>query len=321
MKGFYFFIRDVVKMTEPFIFLCSEISGDDELYLVRWLQDEEVCKYLSDARDVSAAIGQITSRAGSHVLQCLFNRDGRFYMVYGKRKEPVGFVRLVVNNASTEIVIVIGDRKNWGKRYGTKTIRECMKIAFFELRSAKMVANIHRENKRSIGAFANAGFRMERETAKTLCFAITMDEYIKLIKGGFLVSGGIMITKIDKERLTKLISERLYSGRNTDKSLNDLENEINKATVVDPEHLPPDVISMNTKALLDLNGDELQVSLVYPEDADWSKGMLSVLSPVGVAILGYREGKTIKWEVPSGITEIRIKKVLYQPEAVGDYHL
>ncbi|MPN08809.1 Regulator of nucleoside diphosphate kinase [bioreactor metagenome] len=78
---------------------------------------------------------------------------------------------------------------------------------------------------------------------------------------------------------------------------------------------------MNSRVLMNLNGKDMEVSLVYPCDADWGENRLSVLSPVGTAILGYSEGDDIEWKVPSGTARITIKKLLYQPEARGDYHL
>ena len=63
------------------------------------------------------------------------------------------------------------------------------------------------------------------------------------------------------------------------------------------------------------------MALVYPEDADGSPGKLSVFSGVGTAILGYREGDAFDWRMPERTRHIRIGKVLYQPEAAGDFHL
>ena len=78
---------------------------------------------------------------------------------------------------------------------------------------------------------------------------------------------------------------------------------------------------MNTRALLHLDHEDIELTLVYPEDADLAKNKMSVLSPIGTAILGYKAGDIVEWEVPSGITQIHIKGILYQPEASGDYHL
>lgn len=135
------------------------------------------------------------------------------------------------------------------------------------------------------------------------------------------MSGQITITKNDKARLKKLIHHELSDGPQTEKSLRKLNSEIDKAKVVDIKELPKNVITMNSKVLVRLNGNEEEVTLVYPQDADLIENRISILSPVGTAILGYSEGDTIEWEVPSGVMEIHIKKILYQPEAAGDLHL
>ena len=78
---------------------------------------------------------------------------------------------------------------------------------------------------------------------------------------------------------------------------------------------------MNSKALLRLDDEEVEVALVYPEDADDGAGKLSVCSGIGTAILGYKEGDSFSWRMPNRTCHIRIGKVLYQPEAAGDFHL
>jgi regulator of nucleoside diphosphate kinase len=166
-------------MKEPFIFLCPEVTRQDALSLIGWLRDDEVRKYLSDSHDVSLSIEQVLEKVSLPVLTHLFSRDGRFYMAYTKDNIPVGFVRLLVKDSETEIVIVIGDRKNWGKRLGTSTIRESLKIAFFELRSKRVIARIHTENKRSIRAFLSSGFIPGHESASMKSFTLTMDDYIE----------------------------------------------------------------------------------------------------------------------------------------------
>lgn len=132
---------------------------------------------------------------------------------------------------------------------------------------------------------------------------------------------GIYITEIDKERLMKLIDTNLHSGKMQDKSLQNLEDEMNKATIVNPRQISQNIITMNSRVLLCIDEEEMEISLVYPSEADWSAKKVSIFSPIGTAILGYAEGDIIEWKVPSGITKIYIKKILYQPEAAGDYHM
>lgn len=309
-------------MKEPFIFLCPEVTREDALSLIGWLREYEVRKYLSDPHDVSRGIEQALEKVSLPVLTHLFSRDGRFYMAYTKENMPVGFVRLLVKGNETEIVIVIGDRKNWGKGLGAGTIRESLKIAFFELRSRRVIARIHSENRRSIRAFISAGFMPDHGSAAMKSFTLTMEDYIRSINKRAAVLDEIYITEIDKDRLKKLITDELWNGCiGTESSVRDLVRELERANIVGQKHIPRDVVTMNSKALLYLNEDEMEVSLVYPFDANPEKQKLSVLSPIGTAILGYGEGDSIEWEVPSGLARIHIRKILYQPEAAGDYHL
>lgn len=135
------------------------------------------------------------------------------------------------------------------------------------------------------------------------------------------MSTDIYVTNIDRKRITKLLEKTIEDSNTTDDSLKRLAEELNRVIVVEPRQISQDVITMNTKALIKLNDEEVEVSLVYPEEADLSEMRLSIFSPIGTAILGQKQGSTIEWEVPSGTSKIHIEKILYQPEAAGDYHL
>ena len=308
-------------MKEPFVFLCSEITRENALTLVKWLKDKEVTKYLSDPQDVSDSIEQVVYNTNLPVLTHLFNRDGRFYMVYNKQNKPVGFVRLGKRGFDYEIVIVIGDRSNWGRKLGTWAIKESIKIAFFDFRAKKVIANIQKENRRSLRAFVNNGFKLEKVGKSFRTFSITMDRYLMFVNGKAVLAARIYITETDMERLEKNLESVLHSENVPEKFILDLEYEISRATIVDPKQISDDIITMNSRVLLHLDGEEMEVSLVYPQDADPDSNKMSVLSPIGTAILGYGEGSEIEWELPSGVSKIHVKKVLYQPEAAGDYHL
>jgi regulator of nucleoside diphosphate kinase len=80
---------------------------------------------------------------------------------------------------------------------------------------------------------------------------------------------------------------------------------------------------MNSRVkLVDLESDEtMEYTLVFPQDADLAEGKISVLAPIGTAMLGYRVGDVFSWQVPSGERRIRVEAILYQPEAAGDYDL
>jgi regulator of nucleoside diphosphate kinase len=134
----------------------------------------------------------------------------------------------------------------------------------------------------------------------------------------------IYVTRIDRERLGKLIEiSRERDGEVNREYLNRLEEELERAETVEPQEVLPDVITIRSKVRLkDLHtGEEVVYSLVFPTEADFSAGKISVLAPVGTAMLGYRRGDVIEWVVPSGLRRLRVEEILYQPESAGAYHL
>ena len=135
------------------------------------------------------------------------------------------------------------------------------------------------------------------------------------------MSRQIFITQSDKDRLLELIYKAKYEDLKDNLNLQELETEINRAVVTSVEQLPANVITMNTKVILLMEDAEEEFTLVYPNEADILQNKISVLSPIGTAILGYSEGSVIGWKVPDGIVLIEVKKVLFQPEALGLYHL
>ena len=133
----------------------------------------------------------------------------------------------------------------------------------------------------------------------------------------------IFITSFDRERLDELIAVAIEFGDYNRNDLDDLAIELAQAKEVEPKSVPPTVVTMNSKVILrDLDtSEEMNYCLVFPKDADIASGAISVLAPLGTAILGYREGDVVELPVPSGKRQISIEKILYQPEAAGDFHL
>jgi regulator of nucleoside diphosphate kinase len=132
----------------------------------------------------------------------------------------------------------------------------------------------------------------------------------------------IFITAFDKMRLDDLVKVARKTNAQDREHLADLEAELKRANVVESNEVPADVVTMNSKVLfrnLD-SKEEMTYSLVFPEDANIESGAISILAPVGTALLGYREGSTVEWAVPSGRRRFKIEKILYQPEASGDLH-
>lgn len=304
-------------MSKPFISLCPEITRANALDLMDWMEDENVTRHLSDSRHVSRFIEQAVGRVQLPVLTHLFNQGGRFFMAYDRHDKPVGFVRLIKTGSDCEIVLVVGDREKWGRKLGSSALHEGMKLAFFDMRAEKLIAKIHPDNTRSLKAFLRCGFQLEGETATIKSYAMTSDRYLQRLREG--IAGDsyekIHITEIDQARLRNLIMHEQGPD------VVELEHEIERAVIVDAQQVASDVVTMNTRALLRLDDEKVEVNLVYPQDADGSPGKLSICSDIGTAILGYKEGDAIDWRVPDRTCHIRIEKVLYQPEAAGDFHL
>ncbi len=147
---------------------------------------------------------------------------------------------------------------------------------------------------------------------------------MKVIEATMSGEATIYITELDRQRLEKLIElagER--SRRSNHQYLTRLEEELERAETVAAEDVPPDVITMRSKVRLsDLDtGEGMVYTLVFPSESNFDEGKISVLAPVGTAMLGYRVGDTIEWQVPSGVRRLKVEELLYQPEAAGDYNL
>ncbi len=129
----------------------------------------------------------------------------------------------------------------------------------------------------------------------------------------------IIITSVDLTRLRNLLASP--AQRDSD-AAEALAEEIDRAEVVEPTQLPPDVVSMHsTVRLREKNtGRAFELTLVYPTEA--GEGRVSVLAPIGSALLGLAVGREIEWPLPGGQTaRIEVQGVIYQPEAAGlDLH-
>jgi regulator of nucleoside diphosphate kinase len=133
----------------------------------------------------------------------------------------------------------------------------------------------------------------------------------------------IQITEFDLRRLQQLLEEASHTNFRGREDLANLNAELARAEVVAPHEVPRTVITMNsTVALVDLEtGEEETYTLVFPEQADIVAGKISVLAPIGTAMLGYEVGDVFEWAVPAGKRNLQVKEILYQPEAAGDFHL
>lgn len=138
------------------------------------------------------------------------------------------------------------------------------------------------------------------------------------------INGVIWLTAQDYNRLRHLLAELTRRSRGMQAGVDTLEEILDLARVVHREKVPGNVVTMNSRVLFeDAHTDEQgTVTIVYPADVDPPSGKISVLSPVGAALLGEAEGSEVELPLPHGqLRRIRISNVLYQPEAQGDYVL
>lgn len=132
------------------------------------------------------------------------------------------------------------------------------------------------------------------------------------------VRDNIFITKSDYDRLRPLVDgARAFSGSDA-QSVGRLAQELDRAEIVERDALPGDVITMNSRATLkDLDSGEMkEYRLIFPTQERHGND-ISILAPIGTAMLGYRVGDVIEWQVPRGIRRLEVVEVLYQPEAQG----
>jgi regulator of nucleoside diphosphate kinase len=130
----------------------------------------------------------------------------------------------------------------------------------------------------------------------------------------------VVISSRDAERLDALLESlggRAFPGKA------ELEAELARADVVDPKDVPPTVVTMNStvKFRVESSKEEFQMTLVYPKDVDETGRTISILAPVGSALLGLAQGDQIEWPKPGGgVLKVHIQEILYQPERAGEYH-
>ena len=130
----------------------------------------------------------------------------------------------------------------------------------------------------------------------------------------------IVLSSLDAERLENLmdsLTDAVFPGKKN------LEEELVRADVVDPRDIPATVVTMNSTVRFRVEplADEFLLTLVYPNDSDAANGKISILTPVGSALLGLSQGDQIEWPKPDGgLLNVRIEEITYQPERSGEYH-
>lgn len=134
----------------------------------------------------------------------------------------------------------------------------------------------------------------------------------------------IWVTKTNLQRLVSLIERVRNQGeRQLYQYIDKLEEKLEFAESAVSEEIPSSVITMRSKVLLkDLaTGEEHFYAIVFPTEASYEEGKLSILSPLATALLGYRVGDTVEFQAPTRLRRLKVLEILYQPESAGDFNL
>lgn len=130
----------------------------------------------------------------------------------------------------------------------------------------------------------------------------------------------VVISSRDADRLDTLLdslTDDAFPGKA------ELEAELARAQIVEPKDVPSTVVTMNStvRFRVESSSEAFNLTLVYPRDMDSSGNKISILAPVGSALLGLSQGDQIEWPKPGGgLLRVRIEEILYQPERSGEHH-
>ncbi|GAB7213670.1 nucleoside diphosphate kinase regulator [Dickeya oryzae] len=130
----------------------------------------------------------------------------------------------------------------------------------------------------------------------------------------------LTISELDAERLDALLEQPAFADTEVAQALSE---ELDRADIVQPVEMPADVVTMNSRVRFRdlLTAEEHIRTLVYPANLKDSREQISVMAPLGAALLGMHVGNSIAWPLPNGEeTRIEVIELLYQPEAAGEYH-
>ena len=125
----------------------------------------------------------------------------------------------------------------------------------------------------------------------------------------------LVISSLDLDRIEQLLGSHPQHLA--------LQEELDRAEIREPADMPPDVVTMNSTVRFKMqsSGNDFCLTLVYPKDVQGDESKISVLAPVGSALLGLKVGDSIAWPGPAGRTiQVEILEVVYQPERAGELH-
>lgn len=131
----------------------------------------------------------------------------------------------------------------------------------------------------------------------------------------------LLVTDADFARLQKYLEEPSLQFADAAEALGE---ELARAQIVPAAEAPATLVTMNSRVVFENleSGRRREVTVVYPHEANAAEGRVSVLAPIGAALLGLSVGQEIQWQLPDGSRgRFRIVEILFQPEAAGQFDL
>jgi len=179
-----FMFESVMQEKTQSVSLKSDLKFRREIYrqdvekMAEWLQDDEITEHLNESQNIHQKLEQISQQSSLPIFSHHFNKNGTFFVITRPGQGPIGFLRLASKDEGAEMVVVIGERSEWGKGYGYRAVKKGLRHAFFEWREDQVIAKIHDENERSKHVFRKAGFTHDKDLNSEEQFSITVDEYL-----------------------------------------------------------------------------------------------------------------------------------------------
>jgi len=158
--------------------LRQEVYRQDVERMAEWMGDDEVTAYLNEEQDVQDTLQRTLRNTGMPIFSAQFNRNGSFFMIVLTGHGPIGFLRLIPKSEGAEIVVVIGERSQWGEGYGLQAIDQGLRRAFFDWREETVIAKIHQENTRSHRVFRKAGFTPDEHLSTEVKYTLDLEDYL-----------------------------------------------------------------------------------------------------------------------------------------------
>lgn len=156
---------------------------NDAKKMIKWLNNKKITKYLNEDPNTVYVLDDIISSGRADLLTYYLNKNAKFFLIDTEEEKCVGFITLVEKKHMNayEIVVAIGEVRNWGKKIGYKAVSKILNEVFFNFKIENVISKVHVKNKRSIMLFNHLGFEKLCEKNEHYVYILNKDDYVKAI--------------------------------------------------------------------------------------------------------------------------------------------